>query len=235
MVLTSISRRLARAGAVAATFTLFLATLPGCSTVYSPYVTPPPRPLEEFEGGISASVNVLPETRPEALGASVATGGEALARFAFTDRLTMQARTWGRIDVSSPQVNGVSIEGLYMLNDSTAPVRYAVMPRLVAMFEGRSIDARAAFVGGVAWVPDLWILKPYVAIGAGIGDYIGDESAASGDRWGYAFTGNLGANVDLVANFSAGLELAAIVQVNRYDRTVSALPLLPSLSAAWKF
>lgn len=235
MVLTSISRRLARAGAVAATFTLFLATLPGCSTVYSPYVTPPPRPLKEFEGGISASMNILPETRPEALAASVATGGEALARFAFTDALTIQARAWGRIDVSSPQINGVSLEGLYMLNDSNAPVRYAVMPRLVAMVEGEAIDARAAFLGGVAWLPQLWILKPYVGVGAGIGDYIGNESAAYGNRWGYAFTGNLGANVNIVSGLSAGLELAAVVQVNRFDRTVLFFAGLPSLSAAWNF
>jgi hypothetical protein len=122
-----------------------------------------------------------------------------------------------------------------MLSDSQAATRFGLIPRIAAMTDGNEIKGRAALMSGVAWLPDFWIIHPYVALGAGIGDYIGDESSSYAGRWGFTFINNLGGNVDLFSNFNAGLELATVLQFNQFDRSHQLLPFLPSLTLGWKF
>lgn len=64
----------------------------GCSLVYSPFVTAPPAPLTKGEGGVSATANVFPKTYPQIGESIMAASSEFLARYAFSDRSTLQGR-----------------------------------------------------------------------------------------------------------------------------------------------
>jgi hypothetical protein len=208
----------------------------GCtSLVYSPFATLPSEPLRKDRGQLTATLSALPEASGD-LGSAHA-ASEGMIRHAFSDRLTLQARGWSRFSsMQSLQLDGFSFEGIYMLNDTTASLRVALMPRVEFMMNGRSIDGEAAMISAVAWLPKIGFVNPYLGAGTGAAAIIVETDEVGRERvgWGYAFIGNAGATVDLFASLSVNVELAGTVQFERYNGSVGGF-LLPSIGVSWMY
>ncbi len=206
----------------------------GCtSLVYSPSATLPSKPLANDQGQVVASANLLPET-----GGGYAKGGELVGRYALSDRVTLQARFWSRLEnLRYLELNGFSVESLIMLNDSTSAIRYGLMPRAEFMLNGRSIDGRAGFLTAVAWLPKVAFLQPYIGLGTGAGMVTVDnnnESTGYTNYWGYAILANVGTNMKLFGSFGLNAELSGVLQFNAGDGSIFRY-ILPSLGVAWSF
>jgi hypothetical protein len=53
-------------------------------------------------------------------------------------------------------------------------------------------------------------------------------------EWGYGAIGNVGMVIEISKVFAVNLEVAGIVQVNRYDHVTHAIAD-PALSLSWRF
>lgn len=208
--------------------------LAGCnSVVYSPSIMAPAQPLQKEQGALGISADALPTT-----GGSVQGGSNVMVRYAFSNRLTLQARSWATWNaLQNLTISGASVEGFYMLNDTSASWRLGLIPRASVMLRGRSIDGRAASLSAIAWTPQVFFFKPYVALGGGIGDVVNTSATTEiGTQydWGYAILGNLGVNVELSSAFSLNAELSGILQVNPGYGS-SYWFVLPSGGVTWTF
>jgi hypothetical protein len=208
----------------------------GCtSLVYSPFATLPSEPLRKDRGQLTATLSALPEASGNLGSAHLAS--EGMIRHAFSDRLTLQARGWSRFSsMQQLQLDGFSFEGIYLLSDTAAALRFALMPRVEFMMQGRSIDGEAAMISAVAWLPKLGFVNPYLGAGAGAAAIVVETDELGRDRfgWGYAFIGNAGATVDLFTSFSVNVELAGTLQVERYNGSIGGY-LLPSVGVSWMY
>lgn len=218
--------------------------LAGCAShVYSPFMNLPSQPLKKDRGQVIMGGSFLPETRPS-IGGFASKGGEVMARYAFSDVLTLQARAWSRLEgITYSPVDGFSFEGMGMLNDESSSIRLAVVPRAVFMMSGQRIEGFGGFASLAAWFPELWGFRPYAAAGPGIAGFAIETSGDdANDRdndgyvrgWGYGFISNVGAAYDLTPELTVNLEVANPVQVDRYSNELSTM-ILPSLAVAWTF
>lgn len=215
---------------------LFTISASGCVT-YSPFVNLPSKPIGASEGEAAASLSGLVQT-----GGAVdtPTGMEAFARYGFTNTFSLGLRTWTEdMDFTDGTVlSGFSFDGLFNLSDSDlrnndAVVRYGLSSRLLFLFDNRTLEAQGLILNGVAWLPKLWILKPFGAVGGGIGY---DLDPGPDDReFVFIATGHAGAAVNLTDNLEARTELAFINEFNSPDTGGVRWWFVPNLSLAYRF
>jgi hypothetical protein len=202
----------------------------GCtpSLVYSPSLLLPAQPLVKEDVHLVLGTEMLPETRPEAFGIRATAGGSVGIRYAFSDRLTLGLKGWDALDDGR---GGASAEGIVMLSDK-GPYRLALIPRTgLVLSEGGTIEGGGITLPVAIWAPPLGALHPYGALGPIVG---WRDLGASPGEWGYGAVGNLGMAIEISKVFAVNLEVAGIVQVNRYDHTTHAIAD-PALSLSWRF
>jgi len=213
---------------------LLAAICGGCtpSLVYSPSVLLPARPLQKEQGELTLGAGMLPETRPASVDRSAVAGGDLLARYAFSDRLTLGVKTWADLSGSEDETRwGALIEGIVMLSEASSGYRLALMPRTGMVLSNGSIEGGGVTVPLALWTPPISSVHPYGALGPIVG---WRDLSASPTQLGYGVIGNVGASLLLSELFSLKAELAGIFQFNDYDNA-SDLLVAPSVALSWTF
>src|ERR1039458_7594892 len=82
------------------------------SVVYSPSIQLPVSPLKRDCGQAMLGGEMLPETRPSVTTDKAAGGANALVRYAFSDRLTLQAKGWYALDKADALRSGFSFSAI---------------------------------------------------------------------------------------------------------------------------
>ena len=203
----------------------------GCVT-YSPYVNLPSSPIDRGEGEAGASVSGLVRTGAET---EVETGLEAFGRYGFSNTFSLGLRTWtDNMDFGDGRVlSGFSFDGLFNLSDREQSVRYGLSTRLLFLFEDRTLEAEGLLLNGVAWLPDLWLLKPFAAVGGGIGYDLDPDPE---DReFVFIATAHAGAAIELFEGIEARTELAYVSEFNRPGEYDVTWWLVPTFTVAWRF
>lgn len=211
---------------------LLAGVIGGCAT-YSPFLNLPSEPLAKGDGEAGASLSGLTQTGSTA---SIQTGVEGFVRYGFSNTFSLGLRTWTddfEFD-DGVSFNGVSADGLFNLSDSTAPTRFGIASRLLFLFSGRTLEANGLIVDGVAWLPDVWRFKPYLAAGGGIGF---DLDPGPDEREVVVIaTFHGGTSINLFSRLEGRFELASVTEFNSPEEEYEyRWWLVPSGSLVWRF
>jgi len=201
-----------------------------CGTVYSPTLQLPHTPLQKDEGQITGAASSLPS--PGSLGVGFSKSGEGSISYGFSDRLTLQGKTWSDISLFSSQGfnGGLSLSGIYLLTPHDAEIPLAIIPTSSMLIKGSSVSAMGMMVQTAAWFPTFGILRPYGAVGFGILA----NNFKDGD-WGYGAVSNIGLSAKLSENFYANVEFYLAGHRYLKDHNTYYIYGAPSLSISWKF
>jgi VCBS repeat-containing protein len=211
-------------------FFLSTALFSGCGSIYSPTLTLPHEPLSKNEGQITGALSALPQNGSMGdLGVSYS--GEGQVSYAFSDRISVQLKAWSQLsELYQIHYNGgTSASITYLLNSKNDNIPMAVIATSSMLINGRNIDADGGSVHLAAWLPEFGILRPYVALGAGI-----MAVNFTTDDWGYGGIMNAGTSIKISDNFRANVEVFGILQRYIYYRTITGY-LAPSISLSWHF
>lgn len=209
---------------------LLILAISSCGTVYSPTVQLPHAPLQKNEGQITAANSSLPS--PGSLGVGFNHSGEGSISYGFSDRLTVQGKTWSDLSLFSNQGfnGGLSLAGIYLLNPHDTEVPLAIIPSTSMLIKGNSISAMGIIIQTAAWFPTFWILRPYGAIGFGM-----LANNFSDDDWGYGAISNIGLSAKLSESFYVNAEFYLAGHKYLKDPNTYYIYGAPSLSISWKF
>lgn len=211
-----------------------LAFLPGLfagCTSYNPFLNPPAQPLPKGKGEVAASLGGLPPVNGGSNFADL--GTEGLVRYAFSNRLTLGARMW-TADMNwtdGLDLSGFSFDGFYLLSGDSGSTRIAIAPRVHFLTSGETIAGRGLSVDALAWLPPRWILKPFIAFGAGIGEDLADDAVNPAL---YTMMFRAGASTRLFDTFDVSVEVASFGEFDHdfgYDRWIT----VPNVSLRWDF
>jgi hypothetical protein len=177
---------------------------------------------------------LLPETRPAITAHSAVGGASGLVRYAFNDRLTLQAKGWWTTDNSWR--SGLACSAIVPFGDTNANIRFGAMltTAFAASKEGYSGDWGIMGTGfglsALVWIP----LEPrtFTLYGA-LGPAYGVRNTRY-DGYGYGAILNLGFAYTIVSSLTANLEGSAILARDVYDAKTN-LMISPALEVGWEF
>ncbi len=173
---------------------------------------------------------LLPETRPSAIGRFATFGITGSAKYGFTNGFGLQLKTWWATSKLDGSIRtGYAGSVIVMLNNSTNAIRLALLPTFAFLFGGTSNDGQGFGIPIVAWLPPVDKLHLYL----GLGPAIGWQSLANGID-GFGLIGNVGAAYQFADAFDLTGELSALLVRNRYD-AVTTFMVSPKLSLGWLF
>lgn len=205
------------------------------SLVYDPALGLPSEPMRKEALHAGAGAALFPHAEPYLAGRDFEVGGEAMVRYAFSDRFTMQAK-WFRAhsrqnteDGEQIRVQqGVNLYGILRANSMNDAVPWALIPAYSFIFDNRTLEGQ----GGALWFA-IWpwtnnSFSTYFAAAPAIGfhpDLFGD--------WEWGMLLNAGEVIRLSKYFDLNIEAAMSMQYDTYGESFQVLPA-PSLSLVWK-
>jgi len=213
--------------------------LTSCSgpQIYSPYLHATASPMQKDQGQLIGAAGLLPkthiDTEPGSISGSAVSrfGGELALRYAFTDRLTLQAKAWHDLSQAHVSLGGFSFSGIYRFDTARGGLRWALVPQFGIVYDGNAIQGRGAAISALAWLPRFGPAQPYLAFGPMIGTRQWDFENY---EWGWGLLGNIGAGFELPANFTATIEVATAFQADQYEKK-NFFILAPSIGIGWRF
>jgi hypothetical protein len=181
------------------------------SLVYSPSITLP-MDKEAGDGEVSLAYETLPETDPMNKEKNYTNGIVATANYTFTSVFNMQAKYWSDLNSMTSDGGayrqGFSFTGYFLLNDRDNLINYYIAPTFGVAIDGDNANGKALGTWFAAEFPDLWLIKPYVAVGFAYGWYDSEEN-------GYGLLSNIGGVVPIYESLGLRLELSGVYQVNQ--------------------
>jgi hypothetical protein len=211
--------------------------LTGCasSLVYSPSVQLPTSPLRAGSGQLMVGGEFLPETRPIAVPQDAEPGATGLIRYAFSDHLTLQAKSWFALNNTSADLSGISLSGIVPFGDTgSRSLRFGTMISIAFLSDNENGDLAIGGTGFsaslLAWLP---ISSDKLTLYGSFGPAYGVRNA-SYDSEGYGAILSLGLAYNFCSSLSANLECAGVLARDLYDLTTNII-ISPSFDLGWKF
>jgi hypothetical protein len=204
------------------------------SLVYSPTLNLPSKPLEKHETRVNGGFEMLQETQPQGAHNVIAPGLTGSVAYGFTHSFALQLKGWTSLqNVEENQFRfGFSASGMFMLNDSTNAFRYALLPCFAMTFDNNNLGWGKGIGSWLAvWFPSKSDIKPYFAVGAGLG---WDDFDYPYNSYGWGIFLNPGISVLSGKFVEVNFELAGALVFNRYEN-INYFILSPSVALSARF
>jgi len=222
-------------------FLVVILLLSSCSKslVYSPSINLPNEILEEGDIDLSGGVELMPETRPEALGDSPTTIGlVGQIKYGISDDIHFLMKGW--IDIQGreePTRSGFAFGGQFIMKRNVTS-RFIFLPRLGGAMKGDDMDGLGINLSVIYHEELSDKLSFYIGGGLLWGAHSSDKILTSeGEErlpMGYGFINHTGVAYEIVKGLRVNFELTPIFQINTFDKNQQML-LSPQIGIGYTF